>query len=280
MSQKSNTATGRLVEAIKERILRHPLWTLGLFCLAGYFLSLGHPFLLDDYFVLFNESGVSNKGFLDLFTSEQHIFYRPIGHVLLWAVYKIFGTHPFWYRVVGLGIYWVICLLIFKILERMTRNRGLALLAAALFTLHPVNNMLINNISAYVLLMYALMLFTAFYFVICYLDTQKNAFYLYGVVFFVLSLFCHEMSMMFPAYVFCLVYFVRNSNFKKAILFTLPFLMISGLYFWFRMVFFSLKEQSAAVTVALKIFPAYLSSVMSLIYWQNDLSAECGFFVE
>lgn len=242
-------------------------WIIALICLGAYGISLNDSFMLDDYLVLFNESGVSNKSFLNLFTEYQHIVYRPVGHLPLWIFYQCFGAHAIFYHIVNLLLFIVVCILFCRITKLLTGNRSLAFLVAILYALHPANSMLVNYVTANILSVFIIAMQVSFLFVIYYLNTSQKRFLCFSYLFFLLSCFSHEMSIIFPAFVFCLVYFLRGFDFKKAMFFIIPYGILTGLFLYFRTIFFTLKGSASAISSMLQIVDVYISSIMTLIYW-------------
>ena len=252
---------------VSDFLMNRPFWGLFTLSFLGYFTSLRNGFMLDDYLVLFNESGVSNKTFFALFTEYQHIVYRPFGHLPLWIFYQLFGTNAAAYHIANLFLFAAVCFLFFKITESLFASRPLAYLTAVLYALHPANNMLVNYVTANILSTFILTLQLSFLSAIYYLNSSQKKHLVLSLLFFLLSLFSHEMSMIYPAYVFCLVYFLRGFGIKRSLAFVLPYIGIAVLYFCFRMEFFSLKGSATAVFAVIHVFDAYISSIMALIYW-------------
>lgn len=254
-----------IVGALKKDYVAFLL--VAFICGAGYFSSLGAQFMLDDYVVLFNELGVSNKSFVNIFHDYQHIFSRPVGHLLMWLSYPLFKTNPVPYHILNLALFYLICVLFYKIVERLFRNKELALITATLYALHPINSMLVNYVTVTVITTFVLCLQGSFLFLLKYLDSQKKPHLIFSLVFFALALFSHEMSMVYPAYVLCLLYFLRGFSWRKALIFIVPYVALSGAYLFYRMFFFSLKGQASAVFSVIHLFDLYISSIMTLIYW-------------
>jgi len=242
---------------------------LALFALAllSYFISLSNQFMLDDFTVLFGERGVSNKSLLELFTSYQHIFYRPVGHIFLLICYHLFGENVVPYHCANLFLFFIITVLFYHIVFALTRKQLLAFLTASLFCLHPINSMLVNYVTANIISTFVITLQLSFLFYVKYLDSRNKKFFYFSIGCFLLSLFSHEMSMMFPAYIFCLLYFIRKLSLCQALVNSLPIFLVSFCYLVFRLNFFSLQDPISASTRVMAVFDVYLSSVMQLIYW-------------
>lgn len=247
--------------------MTNPYVIIAALCLLGYAVSLGGSFMLDDFVVLFNEAGVSNKTFIQLFGDYQHIFSRPFGHLLLWLSYPIFKTNSLGYHTLNLFLFMVMCCLFYKIVQQLFKNKELAFLTAALYAMHPMNSMLVNYVTVTVITTFVLTLQLSFLCLLKYLDSGQKKFLVSSLTFFLMSLFSHEMSMVYPVYVFCLLYFLREFNWRKAVVLTLTYAGISAGYFVFRMIFFDLQGQASSVLAMLRIFNVYISSIMSLLYW-------------
>jgi protein O-mannosyl-transferase len=236
-------------------------------CVLAYGPSLHNGFMLDDNTVLFGERGVENKTFLSLFTERQYIFYRPVGHIFLLGCYKLFGHNPVGYHVANLLLFSGIVFLFFRIVEALFHNRALAYLTAFFYCVHPFNNMLVNYITANIIGTFVLTIQLSFLFFIRYLDTNKKGVLGISLFCFALSLLSHEMSIVYPAYVFCLLYFLKNYRWQRAVFVSLPFFLLFFAYFVFRMIFFTLKGTLNVVAKLMTVFTVYISYVMSLIYW-------------
>jgi len=223
--------------------------------------------MLDDYFVLFGQEGVAHKTFLSLFTDRQYLFYRPVGHVFLFLSHKFFGANVFAYHLANLGLFSLAVFLFFRLTLEITGNKGLAWGVAFLYGWHPLNNMLVNYVTANIIATFVVMMQTSFLFAVKASAVFEKRFYATSLLFYLLALLSHEMSLVYPLYVFCLAYFLRGRSLKRALVFSLPFGLLAAGYFLFRMHLFTLGGTLQAVKKVLPHVSIYFSCVMPLLYW-------------
>ncbi len=236
-------------------------------CWLGYNNSLKNDFMLDDYTVLFGEKGVSNKTVVALFTQKQHLFYRPVGHLILMLSYSLFGNYPAGYHWVNLFLFFGIVLLFFRITQLLFDDISLAYLTAVLFCLHPINGMLVNYVTATGISTFVISLQLSFLCFLRYLNTTKRFFYCLSLFFFLLGLLSHEMSLVYPGYIFCVLYFLKNYSWKRTVVLCFPFLFLALSYLFFRMEFFSVRGILKVPFKVVTMVGAYFSSLNHLIVW-------------
>jgi tetratricopeptide (TPR) repeat protein len=226
--------------------------------------------MMYDFHVLFWEGGVAHKSFLEIFTQSQHIFFRPVGHVFLKTCHVLFQDNPIGYHAANLFLFWVICYLFYKIAFKITKNFPLALLTSLFYSVHPLNNMLVNYITASVIATFVLMLQISFLSFLYYVDSEPRSSrrLMLSLVFFILSLFSHEMSMVLPLVVLAYAFFMKELSWSKALRVSLPFWIILGMYLIFRMKFFSLEGNLNGMLPFVMNHPLdYIATVMKLVYW-------------
>ena len=264
-----NLATGNKIQKIFNS--RNPwiIWGLlfGL-CFVAYAPSLNNRFMLDDYVVLFGEMGVSNKTLGSLFNHMQFLFYRPVGHMFLMLSYHLFGKSFWGYHLANLMLFSVIAYMFFLITEILFKDRRLSCLVAVLFSLHPINGMLVNYVTANVISTFVIMLQLSFFCFLKFMGAKRKPYYFLSVLFYILSLLSHEMSMLMPLYLVCTLFFIHRIPVKKIVALTLPFFIITGIYLVFRLEMFSLKAPFTVSAFLLRQAPMiYISSIANLLLW-------------
>jgi hypothetical protein len=83
----------------------------------------------------------------DIRVSSGETSYRPIATLSYMLDYSIWKLNPFGYHLTNLALHLINAILIYLLINALTRNKNTALLASLLFALHPVNSEAINNIS-------------------------------------------------------------------------------------------------------------------------------------
>jgi hypothetical protein len=238
-------------------------------CLMGYGNSLHNHFMLDDYVVLLGERGVEHMSVSSLLTSHTHIYYRPVGHLIMLLSYHLFQTNPLGYHLVNLMLFIGIVYLFYMITKHLFRNQTLSVLTALLIAVHPIHAMLVNYITASVLSTYVLTLQFSFLFYVLY-DTQRErkGWYFLSLLFFVASLFSHEMSLMMPFYVACTAYFLWKRSVQTLFQDCTPYVILAVGYLIFRYQFSAVfGYMMQGVSLAFPAFPVYIYAVMNLIGW-------------
>lgn len=121
--------------------------------LAAFGWSLAGTFHFDDYSLFSTHAVVAPAGPLDLLEPWQS---RPLTYLTFWANYQMGGADPLGWHVVNLLMHLASVLLLFAALRRLLPERA-ALLAAALFAVHPLNAEAVNYIFARSTLLCALL---------------------------------------------------------------------------------------------------------------------------
>lgn len=99
-------------------------------------------------------------------------------------------------------------------------------------------------------------------------NARKKYFYFFSLLLFVFSLLCHEIAMVLPFYLICVLFFIRGLDFKEILFKTLPFLCVVMFYFLFRLKFASLKVSIIDKISQFDIsFFGYTGTFAKLIGW-------------
>jgi tetratricopeptide (TPR) repeat protein len=130
---------------------------LGLLLLVSvvvYANSSFNGFVLDDKFVVINDENAGISSILTLFNKSDSVsdrikapYYRPLNRATYVLDNYLYGTHPTGYHVESVAIH-ILCVVSFYFLALRLFGQGPpALIAALLFSLHPVNSEPVNFIS-------------------------------------------------------------------------------------------------------------------------------------
>ncbi len=123
-----------------------------------YANTLGHQWCLDDYSLII-DNWVTKQGWEGIPVHFTHDYrygywntvgdlYRPLSPVMFATEWAIFGNNPFPGHLINVLLYSSICFLFGLALYRWTRGAVFAMIAALLFTVHPVHTEVVANIKS------------------------------------------------------------------------------------------------------------------------------------
>ncbi|MBZ5617632.1 MAG: tetratricopeptide repeat protein [Acidobacteriia bacterium] len=112
--------------------------------LLAFGASLGSGFHFDDYAIFSDPALTSPGGWLDLWTLRQT---RPLTYLTFWLNYQVGGRDPLGYHVLNLALHLGVVILAYECLRRLLPARA-ALIAAAIFAVHPIQAEAVNYIWA------------------------------------------------------------------------------------------------------------------------------------
>jgi hypothetical protein len=115
-----------------------------LAALAAFGASLGSSFHFDDYAIFAEPSIASPHGWWEVWRPMQT---RPLTYFTFWLNFEFGGKHPLGYHALNLALHLAAVLLLYDVLRRLL-DRPAALLAAALFALHPMQAEAVNYVWA------------------------------------------------------------------------------------------------------------------------------------
>jgi tetratricopeptide (TPR) repeat protein len=157
------------------------LWTDGLLLalLAGfaalpYLNTLRNLFVYDDVTQVVNNPYLQNFHHLkEIFTTPvwsfmggnySHNYYRPLMSFGYLLCRQVCGPKPLAFHLLNLGLNVLVVLLLFLVTRRLFNDRGLALVAAGLFAVHPIHSESVAWIAAITDLQLALFYLLTFWF--------------------------------------------------------------------------------------------------------------------
>lgn len=152
-------------------------------------------------------------------------YYRPLFTISLMIDAFLWGKNPFGYHLTNVLLHLEVTLLLYFSLLLIFNNRMIAMVAAAIFSLHPVHSEAVSYISARTHLLCAFFSLASFYFYVYY-KKAKNFRYLLATIFFIIfALLSNEMavslSAIFLLYEICIEKRNKRSFFYPACFFIL-----------------------------------------------------------
>ena len=125
--------------------------------LAAFGASLGSGFHFDDYAIFSNPVLTSPWGWLQVWGWRQT---RPLTYVTFWLNYQAGGQDPIGYHLLNLLLHLGAVLLAYECLRRLLPQRA-ALVAAALFAVHPLQAEAVDYVWGRSIVLAALLCFGA-----------------------------------------------------------------------------------------------------------------------
>src|SRR5215472_19012289 len=112
--------------------------------LVAFGASLGSTFHFDDFAIFADPALTSASGWREVWRPVQT---RPLTYLTCWLNYQLAGRNPAGYHAVNLVLHLAAVLLLYDVLCRLLDRRA-ALVAAALFAVHPMQAEAVNYIWA------------------------------------------------------------------------------------------------------------------------------------
>ena len=283
-----------------------PITFLAVFGILLYANTLLNGFVYDDYAII-----VENKFIQDTLTNLPAFFsqsyfkvaageasYRPVATLSYYLIYAVAGLNPFLYHLFSLIVHLANIILTYLLISHMTKNRSIALMAAALFAAHPALTEAVNVISYNEDLLAALFFLLAFWLYLKARDNDlKSSRINYGLslFFFLLGLLSKEMAITLP--VIIILYDVslgdesgRRSLSLQSIIKTITdrglvyggYLAVSLFYLVIR--FFIIYDPQEATTPLhgtllerIIYLPGHIFNFIELAFYPTNLTAEYVF---
>ena len=155
--------------------------------LVAFGASLGSGFHFDDYAIFSNPAITSPDGVLDIWGLRST---RPLTYFTFWLNFLAGGRNPLGYHLLNLALHLGAVLLAWECLRRLLPERA-ALVAAALFAVHPLQAEAVNYIWARSIVLAALLCFAA---LLAWLEERRWE----AVAWFALALLAKEECAAFP----------------------------------------------------------------------------------
>jgi Flp pilus assembly protein TadD len=147
---------------VRERQLFSRFSDLTLMALLAVVAALPYLNTLRNGFVSDDETQVLHNPYIHSFHHLAKIFttqatsyapdmpnyYRPLMNVGYLLCYQILGPHPFGFHLINVVLHAAVVCAVFLLTKRMFQNRNLALMAAALFALHPIHSEAVAWVAA------------------------------------------------------------------------------------------------------------------------------------
>lgn len=202
-----------------------------VFCLASYFPVFTNGFTNwdDPEQVLQNADvhALSIDNSLKIFSSFYVGMYQPFTTQVYAFIYYLFGDSATAFHSFSLLIHLINVILVFVLIRQFSRRDDLALITSALFALTPLQVESVAWVSAS-----SNLLFTAFYLAgllayLHYIRQSKTKYFLYTLLFFILSLLSKPTAVSFPLVLLFMDFYFRRGLTLRVIIEKAPFFLLS-----------------------------------------------------
>jgi len=163
-------------------------------CITGEFVFDDIPLIVENHLI----KDVGNIPEILGLTGKLP-YYRPVRMVSYALDYRLFGLDPRGYHVTNIVLHLATAWLVFLVVLHLARDDIIALSAALLFTVHPVNTESVAYISGRRDLLSTLFYMLGFYLFLRYRATRKALLYPGIIAAFLLALGSKEMAATLPA---------------------------------------------------------------------------------
>lgn len=258
--------------------LKNPVIILILitaFTILVYAHSISNPFHLDDFHTFVDNPHIRtlanipaffvNPDYFSVF-GQRHRHYRPVLVSSFALNYSWAGLQPETFRIFNLMIHLVGIWVVYILVHKLLLNKGIALLSAVLFGLHPFQSEVVNYISARSSSLAAVFYLLTVYLFIVFRENQQQGRSIYrtaGLYILFLALFClallsKEISLTLPVVlVLADLIMIRLKGMRDFLIKSvayLPFIVVA-LFFAFRIELFKFlaSVQYASPTAQIQV---------------------------
>jgi protein O-mannosyl-transferase len=175
------------------------LLLISVVVIAVFANILNHGFVWDDLSVIAHNRVIESLGNIPKFFLLEDVadgstgYYRPITYASFALDHAIWGSNPVGYNITNLLLHVLVALLFYRVVATLFRKDNLALIAALIFSLHPITVETVNFHAGgrNTLLSASFALLS----LLCYVRGRKVA----AVVWFALGIFSKEFALLLPA---------------------------------------------------------------------------------
>lgn len=228
-----------------------------------FYKPLSSYFSQDDFFHL---RVVMDKNYQDipsffLSLQKEYFFYRPLSRETFNLImYRNFGLSPIPFHIVNLLLIIVNMGLVFLLTKKLTRNVTTSFFAALLYSVNSIHDIEMYYLASVQTLFATIFVLTS---ILLYLSAPNVRNHILSLIFFMLGLFSHEISLVLIAIIFFLELMIRRTKIwdKSLAKHMLPFVVI-GLFYLFNTALFNRLPTQQVYQPVLSI-----KSIMNTLSW-------------
>ena len=210
-----------------------PVFFILSLSLFMYWPCLGHQFMIDDFFYLYESQNPRTfLGLGDFFSKTVNQHYEPLNNLFNVTLFRVFpsAAQLYFFNIVFLAI---AAIALFYFIVCISENRTLAFTASTLFILHPTTADLVNHISLNVVFVTGFFLLVSFVFLnqSSEKEARGNPGLLLSYLFYILALLMQEnVAIAFPFYVFTFLRIFKQCPLKDSLKKSFGFFILAFLH--------------------------------------------------
>ena len=260
---------------------------MAIFSFGLYANTIGHDFVLDDYFVI-KENAIVKEGFsgipLLLKTDYQYgywntpnKFYRPLSLIMFAIEWQISPNNPTFHHVIHVLFYALTGFILFYTLSELLREYNLILpfIVSLLFISHPIHTEVVANIKSRDLMMAFFFVILTFYLLQKYLQTHNVISLIISLTCYFLALCCKESVITIFVTLPILIHTFTNTELRKNQIISTLFVIPIVTYLILRAIILgtiSIDLSTIGIVGALAVAP-FLMSILLIRMHRKVLTA-------
>lgn len=199
----------------------------------AYIPALSKEFInYDDDLYILNNPFVRSFKFSNIPYMFSHFYqaqYSPIPELMYGILHSLVAFRPFLYNVMSVLLHITVTLLVFQLIRLLTGNFRIAIITSALFGIAAMQVESVAWLAAvFKTGTYSIFFLLSLIAYVKYFQTGKRKFYLFSILFFIVSCFCKEQTVALPLAVIAVDLFLKRKLLtKKVLLEKIPFIMIA-----------------------------------------------------
>lgn len=216
-----------------------------------YYPNFSGEFIMDDIFLVKENAFIREAPSLFTYLSQEdgitdasdagkfHTgYYRPLINLTYWIDYKVWGMNASGFRSTNLLMHILACFILFNLLGFFFKDKKAVLLAAMMFSLHPVNTEAVSLVTSRNNILVTIFVLLSLYQYILAFKKENNSRILVSALLFLLALLSKESGiMLLPIlFVYHRVFLDKEKKFFKEIVSYVPFILIIAFYMAVRLI--------------------------------------------
>lgn len=209
------------------------IWVIVVVVLGTFAVGLRNQFVWDDIMFIVHNEYLHDPGNIPRFlvsgdaegTGLLNPYYRPLATASFALDYAIWGERPAGFHATNIALHLLTCLVLYRVIRRITGNPSASLVATLLFSVHPANSEPVGYISSRADILCALFLLLSFLGFLRATDTGKRRDLALSLVAFSLALFSKIVALILPPLL--AVYLMLYGNREKWVRSLVPYVTVS-----------------------------------------------------